>query len=277
MKAGRLSRVLVVATLVGQAHCGPAKSNEGTPTAASTHCNHHAQCDDHDPCTSDECFAGPGATYGDCVNTKIHSPACPAPNQCNHHAQCDDDDPCTSDECFAGPGATYGDCVNTKIESPACPGNVGSDGGTTALADPDPEDLDATNGDPSFDIVGSQSYRDGGAPWVRVHFAAPIVIDSFYSDYVCVRLRSGSTETASFTTQVHDGQLDTFTTGVAPGDVVHVVEGNEVRVLFGGASPPAADSYQIESGMLKTASSPFVQDLTAWHAFSDDEVPFPPN
>lgn len=67
--------------------------------AACPSCVTRAECDDNDPCTSDECRRGV------CTNTPVEG--C---RTCTTPAGCDDNDPCTTDECQDGI------CVNRAIE-----------------------------------------------------------------------------------------------------------------------------------------------------------------
>jgi len=83
-------------------------------------CINAAQCDDGNPCTSDQCVAG------QCVNT-------PIPGCCQDAMDCDDGNPCTLDICQAGicifqPIAgccqTAAQCPSVPNASYVCVGNV---------------------------------------------------------------------------------------------------------------------------------------------------------
>lgn len=62
-----------------------------------TPCSVHADCDDEDPCTEDECDS-----QNSCANTP--DPLC---RRCGTHDECEDDNECTDDVCGASGACTY--------------------------------------------------------------------------------------------------------------------------------------------------------------------------
>jgi len=101
------------------------------PTAdATTGCTSAAQCDDHDPCTEDQC----DAATGQCAHYEV--PGC-GQNPCilpgGQPLDCDDGDPCTEDWC----DPDMGGCIYKPL--PGC--------GTPCVT-PNGQPLDCDDGDP---------------------------------------------------------------------------------------------------------------------------------
>ncbi len=255
MKASSLRWVGAVLLVSGVVHCKQATAPDG-----SAFCPNN--CDDGNPCTGDVC--GPDGT---CANGFNYSPQC----ECAASAMCNDGDPCTTDECeISGVGSR---CVHTVVPSCGAGGGGGSGGGQP-LADTDPEDIDPVHGDPSLDVIGSESYVWQGQPWIRVRVAGAWPPPDYYSWYAMVHLQDGSGDVVTLTVELHDGVSSRIPAGIALGDVTFAPEPEGFRVLFGGP-PLAVGAYLIESGILKTANGTFVQDFAGPFPLSSSETPFP--
>jgi hypothetical protein len=103
-------------------------------------CVTRAECDDHDPCTSNEC------KHDVCVNTPIEG--C---RTCTTPAECDDNDPCTTDECNGGI------CANRAVE-----------GCRTCTAPADCDDADACTANQCDGGVCMNPTIDGCVPCTTV-------------------------------------------------------------------------------------------------------------
>src|SRR5262249_23172799 len=97
--------------------CQYAALPDGTSCADANLCNGTEQCyggacvpgqsldcDDHEPCTTDDCVPASGCTH-------THIPTCTG----SQNAECDDGNPCTSEECIGG------QCAYTKLSGTPCP------------------------------------------------------------------------------------------------------------------------------------------------------------
>ncbi len=136
------------------------------------------------------------------------------------------------------------------------------DAGIDPSLNPDPKDLDPTNGDPSLDIGGSQIYFDKGAPWVRVEFyGAWPPAATVYSWACSVILGTQNAPVVTYTVQSTKGKQTDAVDGMDKAKVTLAVEPRGFRVLLGDATL-VFDRYALECNVESTDTGTMVQDTS---------------
>lgn len=209
----RLLLVCSIVVLVGAAGCtrtaeehdAAPQRDMGTPSvdvghdAPATACTTAAQCDDHIPCTVDDCVIGNVCSHtavnGSCNVaagehcdlalgcTTMTSTTCTQASDCDDHVFCNGDETCVLNHCYAAPGGrncddgnactvdscdeTAGSCsYMTTCDS----GIVTHDAGPTCTAFVAPDDFNGTYG-----VVPGQSQACGGGTTYNVSEATLVV------------------------------------------------------------------------------------------------------
>ena len=163
----------------------------------------------------------------------------------------------------AGDAGTGVDAANDSAPS----SEAGADAGVDPSLNPDPQDLDPTNGDPSLDIAGSQIYFDNGQPWVRVAFYGPWPPAATVYSWACaVLLGTANAPVVTYTVQGTNGVQTTDAQGMAIAQITLATEPKGFRVLFANTTL-VFDRYALECNvqvkdtggkMLQDDSGPFV-------------------
>ena len=155
--------------------------------------------------------------------------------------------------------------------------DASSDGGADAdaAADPsfnaDPQDLDATNGDPSLDIAGSWIYFDGGQAWVRAVFYGDWPPASTLYSWSCqVFLSTENAPVVTYTVQSLSGTQTTYADGMDKAKITFATEAKGFRVLFADATLQF-DRYALQCTAQKAKTSTLVQDDSGSFTFKTKE------
>jgi hypothetical protein len=132
------------------------------------------------------------------------------------------------------------------------------------------------DGDPSLDLVcvdtGVQTVSGGETmPWMRVLFAGPWLPPDYYSWFSRVTVRNAAGAIlGTFVREHHAGQDTTMFTGALDSPLSYVfysARGYNLMLPRGLAIASAV----VESGVMKTMTSPVIQDVTQVPAFDTSE------
>ncbi len=132
-------------------------------------------------------------------------------------------------------------------------GDVGDgapqEGGLGAIdpsLNPDPQDLDPSNGDLSLDIAGSQVYFDKGAPWARVVFYGPWPPATTVYSWACsVALGTQNAPVVTYVVQASAGKQTDTVNGMDQAKVTFAAEPRGFRVLLADTTL-VFDRYGVE-------------------------------
>lgn len=160
-------------------------------------------------------------------------------------------------------------------EQDAIASEASSEGGADAAADPsfhaDPQDLDATNGDPSLDLAGSWIYFDNGQPWVRaVSYGSWPPASTLYSWSCQIFLSTANAPVVTYTVQSLSGTQTDYADGMDKAKITFVAEATGFRVLFADATLPF-DRYALQCTSKKVQTSTLVQDDSGSFTFEAKE------
>jgi hypothetical protein len=190
---------------------------------------------------------------------------------------------CSSSSSAPSPDGDGGASADAESPTDGAPadGATHDDGGPDAAVDPtlnpDPQDLDPTNGDPALDIAASGLYFDQGAPWVRVVFYGAWPPPATLLSWGCsVLLGTQNAPVVTYTVQGASGTQTDSVIGMDKSKVTFAVEPKGFRVLLGD-STIAFDRYGLECDVQKDAKSTLVQDSSGSFVITTKvERPFGP-
>ncbi len=166
---------------------------------------------------------------------------------------------CSSNSDSGAPAADGGAQDGASEASEA--GDAG-DGGVDPSFNADPQDLDATNGDPSLDIAGSWIYFDNNQPWVRVQFYASWPPPATLYFWSCqVFLGTADAPVVTYTVQDQNGTQTDSADGMDKTKITFAEEAKGFRVLFADATLQF-DRYGLECSVKKTNTGTLAQDTS---------------
>jgi hypothetical protein len=148
---------------------------------------------------------------------------------------------------------------------------AGADAAGDPLFNPDPQDLDPTNGDPSLDIAGSWIYFDNGQPWVRALFYGSWPPASTLYSWSCqVFLSTANAPVVTYTVQSLSGTQNVYVDGMDKAKVTFANEPKGFRLLFADATLQF-DRYALQCTAQKVKTSTLVQDDSGSFTFKTKE------